>query len=189
MDKQENLRAEILSILPQKDSKLTVENMNNLPYLRACIKESLRIYPVGFANVRTTTEDLVLSNYRVPKGTDIVLTNLNLFESSAHYPKPKEFIPERWLRPTVAKQLQAQCPHQQTEQVGKSNHPFVYLPFGFGPRSCIGRRIAEMELEVGIARILRNFKVEFNYSTENAFKATQISVPAIPLKFKFTDLE
>ena len=78
---------------------------------------------------------------------------------------------------------------QEHEKIAKSNHPFIYLPFGVGARSCIGRRIAEMELEIGIARILRNFVVDFNYSTKNAFKSYQINVPAIPLKFKFTDLK
>lgn len=183
-DKQEILRSEILRVLPSKNSDLTADNMKNMPYLRACIKESLRIYPIGTGTIRTISQDLVLSNYRVPKNTEVAMMNLNLLMDPNHYPQPRSFIPERWLRPTENTQ---QCAHQQ-EEATKSKHPFVYLPFGFGPRSCIGRRIAEMELEIGICRILRNFEVEFNYPTHKAFKGYQINVPAIPLKFKFTDL-
>ena len=62
------------------------------------------------------------------------------------------------------------------------------MPFGFGAQSCIGRRIVEMELELGIARMVRNFNIEYNHPTENAFKSLLINVPNIPLKFKFTDV-
>lgn len=66
-DKQEILRKEILTILPEKDSKLTATSFNNVPYLRAVIKESLRILPVVNGNVRATGQDIVLQGYRIPK--------------------------------------------------------------------------------------------------------------------------
>lgn len=151
-----------------------------MPYLRACIKESQRIYPLGVGNARVNQKDVVLSGYRVPAGTQVLMISTSLNMDEKHYPRAKEYLPERWLRP------------EQTEgNVNnlKPSSPFVFLPFGFGARSCIGRRIVELELELGIARLIRNFKVEFNYSTENAFKAVQINVPNIPLKFKFTDVK
>ncbi|XP_037955886.1 cytochrome P450 CYP12A2-like [Teleopsis dalmanni] len=182
-EKQKKLREEILSILPEKNSELTVENMKNLPYLRACIKESLRLHPLAFANLRQSSVDLVLSGYQVPKGSNINMVSLNLLRDANYYSQPNEFIPERWLR---NENKDDTCPHNSAT---KSNNPFIYLPFGFGPRSCIGRRVAEMELEIAIARLVRNFGIEFNYSTEKPFKCLQVYVPAIPMKFKFTDLE
>ncbi|XP_037954836.1 cytochrome P450 CYP12A2-like [Teleopsis dalmanni] len=181
-EKQEKLRQEILSVLPEKNSELTVENMKNLPYLRACIKESLRVYPLAVANVRQTAEDLVLSGFQIPKGSNVNMTSINLIKDSKYFSQPNEFIPERWLR---NENKDDTCPHNSAT---KSNNPFIYLPFGFGPRSCIGRRIAEMELEIAIARLVRNFGIEFNYPTENAFKCLQLYLPVIPMKFKFTDL-
>lgn len=67
-EKQEKLRREILEKLPNKDSWLDADAMKNLPYLRACMKESSRIMPVVFSNMRSTGQDLVLKGYRIPKG-------------------------------------------------------------------------------------------------------------------------
>lgn len=66
-DKQENLRKEVLSILPEKSSKLTPQSLNNIPYLRAVIKEALRLNSPINGNIRSTGTDLVLKGYQVPK--------------------------------------------------------------------------------------------------------------------------
>ena len=182
-DKQQKLREEIMRVLPQKDSEFTEDSLNNMQYLRACIKESLRIYPVVEGNGRVVQTDVVLSGYKVPKKTFVLTNPIQFFFNEAHFSQPKQFIPERWLRSSDEKAKEDQCPHAT-----KSKNPFVYLPFGFGPRMCIGRRIAELELELGAARLLRNFNVEFKHPIEKPFKPALINVPNIPLKFTFTDV-
>jgi cytochrome P450 family 12 len=67
-EKQEILRKEINKILPEKNSILTVSSFNNVPYLRACIKEALRLKPVVSGNMRAAGENLVLQGYQIPKG-------------------------------------------------------------------------------------------------------------------------
>ncbi|CAD7015059.1 probable cytochrome P450 12c1, mitochondrial [Ceratitis capitata] len=181
--KQQKLREELLAVLPNKHERFTVENMKNLPYLRACIKEALRIYPLAFGNVRETGADLVLSGYRVPKGTSALISSNMLPNEALFFPRPREFIPERWLRKSDA--VSADGERVLAENVNK----FINLPFGFGPRSCVGRRIAELEMELTLGNLVRNFEIEFNHSTKNAFKYHLISAPAIPLKFKFVDLK
>lgn len=183
-EKQAKLREEILRILPEKDSEFTEASMKNVPYLRACIKEALRIYPLAAGNARVVKSDIVLDGYQVPKETPVVMLFHGLEKDDQHYPRSKEFLPERWLRQSKAETSDSKCPNSL-----KASTPFAYLPFGFGPRMCIGRRIVEMELELGIARLLRNFHVEYNYSTEKAFRSTILNVPNIPLTFKFTDVE
>ncbi|XP_037945860.1 probable cytochrome P450 12a4, mitochondrial [Teleopsis dalmanni] len=180
-EKQEKLREEILKILPDKTSDFTDTSLKNMPYLRACIKESLRLYPVVELNARTPQRDVVLSGYQVPKGTQVSMVSTTLRKNEKYYTKAEEFIPERWLR-------QNKDSENQSSNELKVTNPFIYLPFGFGSRSCIGKRVVEMELELGIARIIRNFKVEFNHPVDEAFKALIINVPNIPLKFKFTDV-
>ena len=59
-----------------------------------------------------------------------------------HFPKPGKFIPERWLK----------GPNGEASE-SKQTHPFVYMPFGFGPRMCIGRRFAEIEIHILVARV------------------------------------
>lgn len=72
-DKQEILRKEILTILPEKDSKLTPSSFDRVPYLRAVIKESLRLSPVTNGNVRATGQNIVLQGYRIPQGVSLNL--------------------------------------------------------------------------------------------------------------------
>ena len=179
--KQEKLRTEIMQLLPEKNSLVNAASMKNLPYLRACIKEALRIFPVGPGLIRTTPKDMVLRGHKVPKGTDITVITFLMLEDPDFYPNPKEFLPERWLRSTNDNKAKSQCE-------GKNAHPFAYIPFGFGPRTCVGKRIVDMELEIGVAKIIRNFQVEFNYPTDNIFKNVLINVPDKPLQFKFSDL-
>lgn len=58
--------------------------------------------------------------------------------------------------------------------------PFAYLSFGFGPRSCVGKRIAKMEMEVLLSRLIRDYKVECNYP-DIKFKSVLINVPDVHL--------
>lgn len=152
-----------------------------MPYLRACIKESLRYYPLTVGNSRAPARDVVLSGYRVPKDTRVTMISIALQRDENHFSRANEYLPERWLR--------SNRESAENIQSLKPSCPFVYLPFGFGPRTCIGRRIVEMELELGIARIVRNFYIEFKHPTNNAFKSVLMNVPNIPLKFKFSDVE
>ncbi|XP_017845037.1 probable cytochrome P450 12a4, mitochondrial [Drosophila busckii] len=182
-EKQAKLREEVMRVLPNKDSEFTEESMKNVPYLRACIKESQRLWPLVIGHARTTNKDCVLSGYKIPAGTFISMIPLNSLTSEEYFPRASEFLPERWLRNETTSD--AKCPANSL----KITNPFVFLPFGFGPRMCVGKRIVDMELELGIARLIRNFRVEFNYPTENAFRSVLINKPNIPLKFKFIDLE
>lgn len=153
--------------------------------MRACIKEALRFYPLISGNIRKINQELVLSGYNVPAGCEVAMVHLNLWRDAKHFSQPDEFMPERWLR----QKQQVSTSDTGCPMATKSSHPFAYLPFGFGVRSCIGRRIAEMELEIGVARLLRNFQVEFHHPAENPFIAYQLATPRIPLQFKFIDLK
>lgn len=169
LDKQEILRSEIRKI----SEPLSSDNMRNLPYLRACIKESLRLYPVAPVNSRTTKQDLVLDDIVIPKNTDVIMPTISLMRDEKHFDNANEFIPERWIR---------------GNDLCKARDPFAYLPFGFGPRACVGKRIAMMELEVVLINILKNFKVQYYHSKQNAFVPQFINIPNLPLKFTFRNI-
>ncbi|XP_033255640.1 probable cytochrome P450 12a5, mitochondrial [Drosophila miranda] len=127
-EKQAILREEVMKVLPEKDSEFTEASMKNVPYLRACIKESQRIYPLVIGNGRFLNRDSVLSGYQVPAGTCVSMVPLSLLSSEEHFPKAAEFLPERWIR--NATDSNGQCPANDL----KLKNPFVFLPFGFGPR-------------------------------------------------------
>ncbi|XP_037910565.1 probable cytochrome P450 12a4, mitochondrial [Hermetia illucens] len=177
-EKQEVLRNELRKILPEKSSPLTPQNMTNLPYLRACIKEALRIHPVVNGNFREAGKDLILKGYRIPKGTGIILQSSHTQVDEKLYTNAKKFIPERWLRDQES----------GLSNEAKNVNPFTFLPFGFGPRMCIGRRFAELEIMLFVSKVVRNFCVEWK-RPDLKFKATSINIPDGNLQFQIKDLE
>ncbi|KAH8413275.1 hypothetical protein KR009_009550 [Drosophila setifemur] len=175
-EKQLKLREEVLRVLPNKDGLLNEELMKDMPYLRAVIKESLRFYPNGPGTLRVCPKDVTLSGYNVPKGTNVLLSINSLTRDSTFYYQPNDFLPERWLR------------DPETGKKDKVN-PFTYLPFGFGPRMCIGKRIVDLEMETTVSKLIRNFHVEFNRDSSKPFKNHFLQEAIISFPFKFTDID
>ncbi|XP_023310954.1 cytochrome P450 CYP12A2-like isoform X2 [Anoplophora glabripennis] len=149
-DKQKYLREEVYNNLPDKNSPITKEILNNSPYLKAVIKETTRIAPVFPGSSRTTIKDSVLGGYRIPKGTEVISMHI-ISANSEHFKDHEKFIPERWLRT------------EDSDYSYKNVHPFASQPFGFGPRSCVGKRLANLELEVAISKIIRNFELSWHH--------------------------
>ncbi|EDS34541.1 cytochrome P450 98A1 [Culex quinquefasciatus] len=176
-EKQARLREELRTILPHKNSPLTPENMRNLPYLRACIKEGLRLYTPTAGNIRAAGKDIVLQGYRIPKGTDVAMTSIILYQDDQYFPRGKEFLPERWL-----KERSSGCPS------GKDTHRFLFLPFGFGPRACIGLRMANLELEMIVARVVRQYEVRWNYD-DFRLVSNLINAPANELRYQMVEVD
>ncbi|XP_029442612.1 25-hydroxyvitamin D-1 alpha hydroxylase, mitochondrial-like [Rhinatrema bivittatum] len=113
-----------------------------MPLLKAVVKEVLRLYPVVPGNARVISDrDIRVGEYTIPKKTLITLCHYATSRDERFFPNPNKFQPERWLRKD------------------ESLHPYASIPFGFGKRSCIGRRIAELEVYLALARILIHFEV------------------------------
>lgn len=160
-----------------------MDSTKNMPYLRACIKEGLRITSITPGNFRITTKDLVLSGYRVPRGTGVLMGVMELSNSEKYFRQSAEFMPERWLKSGDCDAQSEACPE------ARSRNPFVYLPFGFGPRTCIGKRIAELEMETLLARLLRCYRVSWLPETPLQYQSTIILSPHGDIRFKFEPIE
>ncbi|XP_052821947.1 cytochrome P450 27C1 isoform X1 [Octopus bimaculoides] len=163
---QEKLHDEISRTLqgqPCQSSHLT-----NMPYLKAVLKESMRLYPVIPIGARITTEDIVLDGYHIPKGTCLMINNYAMSRDERNFPNANEFIPERWFRSDTRK-----------------FHPFAVIPFGHGSRSCIGRRIAELELYLAITHLCQNFrlKVEDGFEVEPFLRTVLTVGKNFPIQF------
>ncbi|XP_077488423.1 cytochrome P450 302a1, mitochondrial-like isoform X2 [Amblyomma americanum] len=168
---QEKLAHELLSLLPGKDSKLSMQQLQGASYLRACIKESLRLSPIAIGVGRVLSEDIVLSGYNIPSGTVLIMHNQVACRQATNYPEPDAYRPERWLK-------------ERAE--GGRAHPFTLLPFGYGPRMCIGKRFAETVMCLLVARIVRNFVLEYKHEDLDCFTRL-INVPDKPLRMTFID--
>ncbi|XP_028629110.1 cytochrome P450 11B2, mitochondrial [Grammomys surdaster] len=131
--RQESLAAEAsITANPQKA-------MSDLPLLRAALKETLRLYPVGGFLERILSSDLVLQNYHIPAGTVLSVSLYSMGRNSAVFPRPERYMPQRWL---------------------ERKRSFQHLAFGFGMRQCLGRRLAEVEMLLLLHHILKSFQVE-----------------------------
>ncbi|XP_026681996.1 probable cytochrome P450 49a1 [Diaphorina citri] len=168
-DKQELLYKEIQTVLPSKHTPITSDILENMQYLKACIKETLRMYPVVLGNGRCMTKDTVIKGYNIPKGVQVVFQHYVTGNEDKYFHKAKEFLPERWLKSN-------KCPF----------HPFASLPFGYGRRMCLGRRFADLEIQTLITKIIQQFKVEYHHP-KLEYTLHPMYIPNGPLKFKMID--
>ncbi|KAM7343730.1 cytochrome P450 49a1 isoform 1-T1 [Cochliomyia hominivorax] len=177
--KQQKLFEELQRVFPTHEAEINQNALEQIPYLRACVKETLRMYPVVIANGRSLQSDAVINGYHIPKGTHVIFPHLVVSNDPTYFPEPKRFLPERWLKQNETTNMES-CPH-----AGHKIHPFVSLPFGFGRRMCVGRRFAEIELHTLLAKIFRKYKVEYNHG-ELVYKVNSTYIPESPLNFKLT---
>jgi cytochrome P450 len=118
----------------------------DLPRLRfadAVIKESLRLYPPAYVIGREALENCVIGGWDVPAGSTVYFAPWVLNRDARHFPDPEAFRPERWL-------------DGSTSRLPK----YAYIPFGGGPRVCIGERFAMMEGVLVLATLLRDYRFE-----------------------------
>ncbi|XP_014260193.1 probable cytochrome P450 49a1 [Cimex lectularius] len=166
-DKQNILYEELSSVL--EDNRITSESYDKMPYLRACIRETLRMYPVVIGNGRCLTKDTEILGYNIPKGTQVVFQHYVICNSERYFDSPEKFEPERWLK-----------------ESNKNYHPFASLPFGFGKRMCIGRRYADLEMQTLIAKIIKKFEVEY-HGPKLDYYVHPMFMPNGPLTFTFKE--
>ncbi|XP_020281102.1 probable cytochrome P450 6a14 [Pseudomyrmex gracilis] len=148
-DMQNKLRQEIDEVL-KKHGEVTYNAVNDMTYLHKVVSETLRKYPpVPMLNrICTKALDLPTTNIHIPEGTLITIPVLGIQRDPAIYPDPDKFDPERFSADEIA-----------------ARHPYAYLPFGEGPRVCIGTRFGYMQTKVGILNILSKFKVKLHSRT------------------------
>lgn len=165
---QEKLSQEI-DMVVGKDENITADNLAKLSYLKACLKESMRVTPTVTLNSRILEQDVVLSGYHVPAQSHIILNPYCMGVSEKYFKDSSEFKPERWLRENRGEQ-----------------HAFSYLPFGHGVRMCVGRRIAEIEIYILICKLLQKYRIEYIGEPLEILQQL-VSLPDKPVKVKFVD--
>uniref|UniRef100_A0A8D2JI78 Cytochrome P450 family 27 subfamily C member 1 n=1 Tax=Varanus komodoensis TaxID=61221 RepID=A0A8D2JI78_VARKO len=143
---QHSIYKEIVSNLG-KDEVPDAQDIPNLPMVRALLKETLRLFPVLPGNGRVTQKDMILGGYLIPKGTQLALCHYATSYQEDNFPLANKFQPERWLRKS------------NIDRVDN----FGSIPFGYGIRSCIGKRIAELEIHLAVIQVSTLFKIRVLY--------------------------
>ena len=104
----------------------------------------MRLYPPVWMIGRRATEDNMVGDYLIKKGTDILISPYIVHHHPDYWKNPEAFEPERW----------------ETEEV-KQMDKFGYFPFAAGPRMCIGNNFALFEADIIITKIIQNFSFEY----------------------------
>ncbi|MEJ2710156.1 MAG: cytochrome P450 [Anaerolineales bacterium] len=119
----------------------TLEAVNRLEFLERVNKEALRLYPPIHIGNRMAAQDLAFKDYHIPAGTRVVYSIYLTHRHPDYWDEPERFDPDRFL----------------SERVQTLPH-YAYVPFGGGPRNCIGMAFAQVEAKVILARLLQNYK-------------------------------
>ena len=131
---EEKLHAELQHVLGGRSPQFV--DLSALAYAERIIKESMRLYPPAWSLARKATEDFELRGYRIPAGSNIVMSQWIMHRNPKYFHDPEKFDPDRWLDPAMQKLPK-----------------FAYFPFGGGPRQCIGNSFATMEATLLLATI------------------------------------
>ena len=143
-DIQNRLREEVQEITNDSDRDITYDDLNKMTYMDQVISETLRFHsPIGVLQ-RTATKD-----YKMP-GHDLVISKeggvwinaVAIHMDPKHYANPRTFDPEHF-----------------SKEAKLARNPYAYLPFGQGPRGCLGMRFAIMEAKLALANVVRNFNL------------------------------
>lgn len=126
------------------DAPVTFESLDRLEYAGRVVHESMRLYPPVWIFERQTTEPDEVAGYDLPEGTIVGVCTWALHRHPALWAAPQRFDPDRFLADRSA-----------------DRHRYAYLPFGAGPRICIGRSFALMEAKILLATIARRYALDF----------------------------
>lgn len=138
-DRRRRVRAEAQAVLA--DAPLVLDDLTRLPYTRAVFDEALRLYPPAWLVTRNSLAPTVLGGRAVPAGALLIMSPYLVHRHPDRWPDPDRFLPERFLDGSVDRR--------------------AFLPFGAGPRQCIGREFANVEAVVLLARLAARIDLDY----------------------------
>uniref|UniRef100_V5GHK0 Putative cytochrome n=2 Tax=Ixodes ricinus TaxID=34613 RepID=V5GHK0_IXORI len=142
-DIQDRLRQEVNDCFAKHGPEPSLDAVSKLKYLHCVVSETLRMYPPQLRVDRTATQDYVMegTGIRLPKGSVVGIPVYALHHDPLNFPDPSKFDPERF----------------SDENVG-SIRPYSYLPFGAGPRNCVGMRFAIQMVKLCLVHAVHNVR-------------------------------
>uniref|UniRef100_A0A914X3G6 Cytochrome P450 n=1 Tax=Plectus sambesii TaxID=2011161 RepID=A0A914X3G6_9BILA len=161
-DTQDKLQSEVDQHISEFGDKIPYEALMKLPYLDAVFKESLRLYPpVVLFTGRTCVKTTEILGYSIPEGTNVITPVHVVHQDPEVWPEPKKFDPERFL------------------SKNENRHPMAWMPFGHGPRNCVGLRFAEMEYKLALFHLMSKFNLSL---PEGDLAALNVEISLILLR-------
>ncbi|KAL3064349.1 hypothetical protein OYC64_000600 [Pagothenia borchgrevinki] len=165
---QKILQEEIDETLPEKD-RPTYEAAMQMEYLDMVINEAMRLYPIATRLERMAKSSVEINGVTIPKGTVIMVPIYTLHRDPDLWSEPEAFKPERFSKENKA-----------------NIDPYAFLPFGAGPRNCIGMRFALLMMKLALVEILQNFSFVTCKETDIPMElgVDEFLTPKNPIKLK-----
>uniref|UniRef100_A0A182QM30 Cytochrome P450 n=1 Tax=Anopheles farauti TaxID=69004 RepID=A0A182QM30_9DIPT len=141
-DLQERARTCVLETL-EKYGGMTYEALNDMPYIDQCLNETLRKYPLAINSTRVVTADYSVPGTPqivLPKGLNVIVPVYAIHHDPEYYPDPERYDPERFAADTSERRA-----------------PYTFLSFGLGPKSCVGYRLAKIQLRAMMGMLLSSY--------------------------------
>ncbi len=139
-----------------------------LEYLSQTIDECLRLYPPSWITDRVAKEDDHVKGFDIPKGARVIPFIYGLHHSEKLWSDPEVFNPGRF-----------------SKEGRQGRHNFAHMPFGAGPRMCIGRNFAMMEMKMIILKLLKRYDFELLKNQKIAILPAVTLKPKNPIQFNF----
>lgn len=142
----ERLQDEVDAVLVDSRGRAraaTADDYQDLPYTRAVIEESMRLYPPAWIIGREAVADIEIGGWTIPRGAQVLMPQCVMHRDARWFDRPDDFVPDRWLGGELADRLPR----------------FAYFPFGGGARICIGNHFAMMEAILVVATIAQQFSL------------------------------
>ncbi|XP_051913204.1 cytochrome P450 3A40-like [Hippocampus zosterae] len=167
-DIQKALQEEIDETFPDK-VRPSYDELMQMEYLDMVVNESSRLYPIANRLERVAKTSVEVCGVTIPKGTVVMLPIYVLHRDPSLWPEPDAFKPERFSKEN------------------KDNmDPYAFLPFGAGPRNCIGMRFALLMMKLALVEILQNFSFVTCKETDIPMELSKdgFTAPKNPIKLK-----
>ncbi|OLL25306.1 Isotrichodermin C-15 hydroxylase [Neolecta irregularis DAH-3] len=146
-DVLEKLHRELIERFPDPKCEIEHHKTVSLTYLNAVIEESMRLYPAGLGPLpRVSSQENVVAGQKIPANCIVSVAPYAISRDTRYFTRPENFIPERWIDPGF----------ERDQTLGK----LAFQPFSLGPRGCLGRNMAYMELRLFLAHFVLQFRPE-----------------------------
>ncbi|KAL3206390.1 hypothetical protein MRX96_040120 [Rhipicephalus microplus] len=165
-DVQEKLRQEVIDAVGTHGLLDYDTVMKKLKYLAKVVDEGLRLYPPALTFVtRQAKEDFEYNGMKFKAGTNFMAPQYQILTDQRYFPNPMEFNPDRYSSGNEAAFTKA-----------------AHIPFGVGPRNCVGMRLALLKIRYTVARIVQKYRLELGPSQKGTMEMSQYAMVSTPAR-------
>lgn len=162
-DIQKKMHIEMDEMLKKHNNELTYECIHDMKYLSQVLEEGLRKYPSVPVIVREVQKDYKIPNNGaiLEKGIQVFVNVQAMHRDPEYFPNPLEFNPDRF-----------------SPEYRADIKPYTYIPFGEGPRNCIGSRFGQLQSKLALVSVLSKYNVELASGMEDEIQYQNIAITA-----------